>query len=106
MIKAAPTREAKIVRKTKAQIGMLLADFDAKNRAANKLAADVKSLKEEIRALSLKEGTYGEMAFSYGTPREQLDQKRAKQLLVEKGIAVPMSTSESPLVIKPKDATK
>lgn len=94
-----------MARETKAQkaarISRLLALFDAKNREANKLAADVKQLKQEIRDEALDEGKYGEYTLAYGTARSQLDQKEARRLLTERGVEIPMSISEAPLVVNP-----
>lgn len=94
-----------MARETKAakskRIGALLAMYDAKNRECNKLQADVKQLKQEIRDEALDAGTYGDFTFAYGTPRSQLDQKEAKRLMTEKGIVIPMAITEAPLVVNP-----
>jgi hypothetical protein len=94
-----------MARETKAakgkRIGVLLAHYDAKNREANKLNAEVKALKEEIRKENLAEGTYNDMTLTYGTARQQLDQKEARRLLTESKIEIPMASSEPPLVVKP-----
>lgn len=88
-------------RKTKAQIGMILADLDATARDFRKTARRLDELKAEVRALDLKPGTFGEVTFSYGTPREILDQKAAKDLLTRLGKPIPTVMTESPLVVKP-----
>lgn len=88
-------------RKTKAQIGMILADYDAAIRDQRKAEKRAAELKAEIRDLDLKEGTYGAMTFGYGTPREILDQPRAKEALKAAGLEVPTTMTTAPLVVKP-----
>jgi hypothetical protein len=88
-------------RKTKTQIGMILADYDAAIRDQRKAEKRAAELKAEIRALELKDGTYGAMTYALGTPREILDQTRAKELLKEHGITVPTSMTTAPIVVKP-----
>lgn len=91
-------------RETKAQkasrVSALLADFDARNREANKLKTIVEGLKAQIKELD--PGTYGDWVLAAGTPREMLDQREAKRLLTEKGIPVPMRLSDAPIVVTPK----
>lgn len=88
-------------RTTKAQIGMLLAEYDAVNRDFRKSAKRLDELKVQIRALSLKQGPYGEMTFAEGTPREILDQAAAKDALIKAGLPVPVVMTQPPLIIKP-----
>ena len=79
------------------RIGMLLAEYDAQNRALRKLTAEVKTLKAQVQ--EIEPGTYGEWIRSHGTPREILDQPKARDLLKEHGIPVPMATTEAPIVV-------
>lgn len=88
-------------RMTKAQIGYVLADLDATARDFRKTARHLDELKTQVRAMDLKAGTYGEVTFAYGTPREILDQKAAKDLLTKLGKPIPTVMTESPLVVKP-----
>ena len=91
-------------RETKARINSrvsaLLADFDARNREANKLKTIVEGLKAQIKELA--PGAYGDWVLAAGTPREMLDQREAKRLLTEAGIPVPMRLSDAPIVVTPK----
>jgi hypothetical protein len=97
-----------MARETKAQrasrIGMLLAEYDEKSRQARKLAADLKTLKEQVR--EIEPGTYGEWAYAHGTPREILDQKAAKDELTKAGISIPTQTTEAPIVVTHVGSTK
>lgn len=88
-------------RKTKAQIGMILADYDAAIRDQRKAEKRANELKAEIRDLKLKDGTYGTMTFALGTGREILDQQKAKELLKLHDIEVPTSMTMAPIVVKP-----
>lgn len=88
-------------RKTKAQIGMILAEYDAAVRDERKAGKRAAELKAEIRELNLKEGAYGEMTFAYGTPREILDQPKAKEMIKAAGLDVPTTMTTAPLVVKP-----
>lgn len=90
-----------MARMTKAQIGYVLADLDATARDFRKTARHLDELKAQVRAMELKPGTYGEVTFAYGTPREILDQKAAKDLLTKLGKPIPTVMTESPLVVKP-----
>jgi hypothetical protein len=76
-------------RKTKTQIGMMLADYDAAIRDQRKAEKRAAELKAEIRELNLKDGTYGTMTFALGTPREILDQPKAREVLKAAGIPIP-----------------
>lgn len=87
-------------RKTKAQIGMILADLDATARDFRKTARRLDELKAEVRAMDLTPGRFGEVDFSYGTPREILDQKAAKDMLTKLGKPIPTVMTEAPLVVK------
>lgn len=88
-------------RKTKAQIGLILAELDATARDFRKTARRLDELKAEVRAMDLTPGTFGEVTFAYGTPREILDQKAAKDLLTKLGKSIPTVMTEPPLVVKP-----
>jgi len=89
-------------RKTKAQIALLLADLYAAKSDKRKADRRVDELEAEIKAIpGLKEGAYGEWTYVLGTPRNNLDQQRAKELLTEKGIEIPRKLSEAPIVVKP-----
>jgi uncharacterized protein (DUF58 family) len=83
----------------KTRIAMLLADFANRSSELRKLQTIVDGLKEQVREIA--PGTYGEWSRADGTPREILDQKEAKRLLIAKGIDVPMVMSQPPLVVKP-----
>lgn len=93
-------------RMTKAQIGMLLADYDARSRELRKLDKAVSELKEQIRGLDLKEGAYGDFTYAAGTPREILDQPAARKLITDHGLKVPTVMTSAPIVVKPKASTK
>lgn len=88
-------------RKTKAQIGMILADYDAAIRDQRKAEKRAAELKAEIRELSLKDGAYGAMTYALGTPREILDQPKAREVLKAAGIPVPTTMTAAPIVVKP-----
>jgi hypothetical protein len=88
-------------RRTKAQIGLILADYDAAIRDQRKAEKRAAELKAEIRDMSLKDGTYGTMTYALGTPREILDQPKARELLKAAGVPVPTTMTTAPLVIKP-----
>ena len=92
-----------MARKTKAQIGMLLADLYAAQSDKRKAEAREKDLKAEVEALGLAQGAYGGYLYSLGTPRTILDQPEAKKLLTENGIVVPMVSTKAPIVVKPVD---
>jgi hypothetical protein len=86
---------------TKAQIGMILADYDAASRDFRKAAKRVDELKAQIRLMTLKQGIYGEMTYAEGTPREILDQAAAKTALITAGLPVPMIMTQAPIIAKP-----
>lgn len=88
-------------RMTKVQIGMILADYDAAIRDQRKAEKRAAELKAEIRKLNLKDGAYGAMTFAYGTPREILDQPKAREVLKAAGLTVPTQMTSAPLVVKP-----
>jgi hypothetical protein len=88
-------------RKTKTQIGMMLADYDAAIRDQRKAEKRAAELKAEIRELNLKDGTYGAMTFALGTPREILDQPKAREVLKAAGIPIPTAMTTAPIVVKP-----
>jgi hypothetical protein len=88
-------------RKTKTQIGMMLADYDAAIRDQRKAEKRAAELKAEIRELNLKDGTYGTMTFALGTPREILDQPKAREVLKAAGIPIPTAFTTAPIVVKP-----
>jgi hypothetical protein len=88
-------------RMTKAQIGLLLADADAAARDFRKAAKRNDELKAAVRALNLKPGTYGDVTFAEGTPREILDQPAAKDALTRAGLPIPTVMTQPPLIIKP-----
>jgi hypothetical protein len=88
-------------RKTKTQIGMMLADYDAAIRDQRKAEKRAAELKAEIRELNLKDGTYGTMTFALGTPREILDQPKAREVLKAAGIPIPTAMTTAPIVVKP-----
>lgn len=88
-------------RRTKAQIGLLLADYDAAIRDQRKAEKRANELKAEIRDLALKDGTYGTMTYALGTPREILDQQAAKEKLKAAGIDIPMAMTTAPIIVKP-----
>lgn len=93
-----------MARETKAQmnsrISALLADYDARTRELNKLTTIVKGLKEQVRELSA--GDYGDWRLTYSSPRQILDQSKAKALLTGAGIEVPMVETAPPVVVAPK----
>jgi hypothetical protein len=88
-------------RKTKTQIGLILADYDAAIRDQRKAEKRAAELKAEIRELNLKNGTYGAMTFALGTPREILDQPKAREVLKAAGIPIPTAMTAAPIVVKP-----
>lgn len=89
-------------RKTKAQIALLLGDLYAAKSDKRKIETRVKDLEAELAAIpALKEGAYGEWTYTLGTPREILDQPKAKELLTEKGLKVPTVMTKAPIVVKP-----
>jgi hypothetical protein len=89
-------------RKTKAQIGLLLADLYAAKRDKVKAERRVDELTAELAAIpNLKEGTYGEYTYALGTAREILNQAAAKELIKSLGKEVPTTFGRAPLVIKP-----
>lgn len=88
-------------RMTKVQIALLLADYNAAQHDKRKADTRVDELKEQIEALNLKEGPYGEWTYTLGTPREILDQKGAKKMLTDAGLKVPTVLTKAPIVVKP-----
>lgn len=89
-------------RKTKAQIGLLLADLYAAKQDRRKASQRVDDLEAELAAIpALKEGAYGEWSYFLGTARELFDQPEAKALLLANGLTVPMKLSKQPIVVKP-----
>lgn len=88
-------------RRTKTQIGMILADYDAAIRDQRKAEKRAAELKAEIRDLNLKDGPYGTMTFALGTPREILDQPKTREVLKAHGIPVPTQMTTAPIVVKP-----
>lgn len=88
-------------RMTRAKISELLADYDAAIRDMRKIVKRADELKGQIRDLGLKDGTYGEMTYATGTPREIFDQARAKELLKANKLEVPTTLTVAPIVVKP-----
>jgi hypothetical protein len=89
-------------RKTKAQIGLLLADLYAAKQDKRKAEKRVDDLEAELAAIpGLKEGAYGEWSYFLGTARELFDQPEAKALLLANGLAVPTKFSKQPMIVKP-----
>lgn len=88
-------------RRTKAQIGLILADYDAAIRDQRKAEKRAAELKAEIRDLELKDGTYGTMTYALGTPREILDQPAAREALKAAGLKIPTTMTTAPIVVKP-----
>lgn len=88
------------IKQRKDRVGLLLADYDARNRELAKLNAIVKGLKEQIREVDA--GDYTGASLSYGMPRQIMDQAEAKRLLVEAGIAIPMTDTQAPIVVTVK----
>lgn len=86
----------------KARISMLLADYDNRSRELRKLVKIVDGLKEQVREIA--PGKYADFELSEGTPREILDQAAARKALVAAGIAVPMTMTTAPIVVKPVTA--
>jgi hypothetical protein len=86
---------------TKAQIGRLLADYDAANNDRLKAEKRADELKAQIRDLDPKEGAYGDMTFSWGKPREILDQPKAREIIKAAGLKVPVTMTTAPIVVKP-----
>ena len=86
------------IKQRKDRIGLLLADYDARNRELGKLNAIVKGLKEQIREIDA--GDFTGASLSYGNPREIMDQAEAKRLLIEAGIPVPMTQTQPSIVVK------
>jgi hypothetical protein len=81
----------------KTRISMLLADYDAKSRELRKLAADVETMKEQIK--EIPGGTYGDWVRSSGTAREILDQKAVREAYKERGESLPLKMTEAPIVV-------
>lgn len=88
-------------RMTKAQIGYLLAEYDATARAFRKLAKQMDEQKAAIKALDLSNGRYGDVEYSTGTPREILDQQAAKDALTRAGLPIPTVMTNPSIVVKP-----
>lgn len=84
----------------KSRVSALLADYDARTRELNKLTTIVKGLKEQVRELSA--GEYGDWRLAYSSPRQILDQAKARVLLTGAGIEVPMVETAAPVVVSPK----
>lgn len=88
-------------RMTKAQIGLLLAEYDAAARDFRKGAKRLDELKAKVKALDLAHGTYGDVIYSTGTPREILDQQGAKDALTRAGLPIPTLMTNPSIVVKP-----
>lgn len=85
------------VAQKKARISLLLAEFDAASRESRKLAARVKTLKEQIK--EIPSGTYGEWVRSEGTPREIQDNLAIKARFAALGEVLPTKMSEAPVIV-------
>lgn len=88
-------------RRTKASIGLVLAELDAATRDFRKQEKRVQELKAEVRDMGLKDGTYGSMTYATGTAREILDQPKAREALKAAGIAIPTTMTTPPIIVKP-----
>ena len=91
-------RETAAQRKTR--ISLLLADYDSRSRELNKLTAIVKGLREQVR--ELEAGAFGDWRLSYGAPRQILNQAKAKQMLTDAGLEVPMVETAPSIVVSPQ----
>jgi hypothetical protein len=93
-----------MARETKAQKARRLSDalarYDELSKAKNKIDKDLKDLKAQLKAET--PDTYGDWVLATGTPREILDQPAARKALTDNGIPVPMTTTEAPIVVRPK----
>jgi len=85
------------IKQRKDRIGLLLADYDVRNRELAKLNAIVKGLKEQIREIDA--GDYTGASLTYKDGREMLDQQEARRLLTEAGIEIPMVTTQPSIVV-------
>ncbi len=85
------------IKQRKDRVGLLLADYDARNRELGKLNAIVKGLKEQIR--EIEAGDYTGATLTYGTSREILDQAEARRLLTAHGVEIPMTATQAPIVV-------
>jgi hypothetical protein len=93
-----PPRETAAQKRTR--IGMLLADYDAQNRALRKAQKDVESLKAQIK--EIEPGTYGDWVRGEGTPREITDQEAVKMKYMEMGWTLPTKMTDPPITVTPK----
>ncbi len=80
----------------------ILGMLDARQRELNKLAAEVKQLKAQAK--EIPPGTYVDWIRAEGTPREILDQAAVRADYQERGVPLPMKTTDAPVVITPKVA--
>lgn len=85
------------IKQRKERIGMLLAEYDARNRELAKLNAIVKGLKEQVR--EVEPGDYAGASLTYGAGREMFDQKEARRLLDEAGLDIPTFISQGAIVV-------
>lgn len=95
------TRETAAQKRTR--ISMLLADFDARNREANKLNAIVKGMREQIK--ELKAGTYGEWQLAFTPGRQIVDAAALNEIHAKLKIEVPMKSSAPSVVVVPVAGT-
>jgi hypothetical protein len=91
------------VKARNARFSDLLGMLDARQRELNKLSSEVKSLKEQVKS-EVPPGTYGDWIRAEGTPRQVLDQAAVRADYQERGVPLPMKTTDAPIVITPKVA--
>jgi hypothetical protein len=84
----------------KSRLSALLAEYDARNRELSKLTTIVRGLKEQLR--EIQPGTYGDWNLSFSTPRQILDQPKARALLTAAGVEVPMIETQPIIAVTPK----
>lgn len=92
------TKETATQRRTR--IGLLLGDYDARNRELRKLTKEVDTLKVQVK--EIEPGTYGDWVVSRGAPREIVDQQAVKAGYAARGEALPTKTTDAPVTVTPK----
>jgi hypothetical protein len=90
------------IKQRNARVGDLLAHYFEVNAQVKKLSNELDSLKEQVRQED--PGTYDGWELAHGTPREIMDQKAVKEDYEQRRVAVPTTTTQPPLIVRPVNA--
>lgn len=90
------------IKQRNARVGDLLAHYHEVNAQVKKLSNELDALKEQVRQED--PGVYDGWELAHGTPREIMDQPAVKKDYEQRNVAVPTTTTQPPLIVRPVTA--